>query len=284
MKQYASPFLKTVAFAYLAFPVVVFPALIVLFNVSWEQVFRLLISPSFYLLTANMVVAGFGLWEMRRWSWYIFLAANAWLLYWCAVALTEYARTEHKMGSFLMVFGAVVFLLFRVAREIRVPYFHPRIRWWETNPRFRLCVPVQVKWADQNLRGEIMDLSRSGCFIRLREEVRTDQEIELVFSVFQMNFKCPGTVVWRSKSTVTHPKGCGVKFLVMPRAQRKSLRLVEGRLKRISAFYRASRLLMEPAEFSKRMDELYQKSLRATGQSGSLPGLSGKPFWRSRKQ
>lgn len=283
MKQYASPFLKAVAFAYLAFPVVVFPGLVVFFNVSWEQVFRLLISPTFYFLTGWMVVAGFGLWEMRRWGWYVFLAANAWLLYWSAGVLVEYSRNEHKAGSFILVCIAVGGLLYRVAREIRVPYFYPRIRWWETNPRFRLSVPVQVKIGDRALKGEILDISRGGCFIRLREEIRVEEKIELTFQIFQTTFKCPGNVVWRSKSTVTHPKGCGVKFLSMPRDQRKALRLVEGRLKRISAFYRSSRLLMEPAEFSQRMEELYQKSLRASGRSGSLRKLSDRSFWSSRK-
>lgn len=283
MKQYASPFLKTVAFAYLAFPVVVFPGLVVLFNISWEQVFQLFISPTFYLLTGWMVVAGFGLWEMRRWSWYIFLIANAWLLYWSASVLVQYSRTDHKAGSFLMVLTAVIVLVARVAGEVRVPYFYPRIRWWETNPRFRLSVPVQIKVGDRTLKGEIMDISRGGCFVRMREELKIDEKIELGFAVFQTPFKCPGIIVWRSKSTVTHPKGCGIKFMAMPRDQRKALRLVEGRLKRISAFYRSSRLLMEPAEFSQRMEELYQKSLRASGRSGSLRKLSGKPFWPNRK-
>jgi hypothetical protein len=283
LKQYASPFLKAVAFAYLAFPVIVFPALVVLFNVSWEQVFRLLVSPFFYFLTVWMIVAGFGLWEMRRWGWYVFLGANVWLLYWCAWILAQHARTDHKGGLFMIVFVVLCGLAFRVAREIRVPYFHPRIRWWETNPRYRLSVAVQVKVGDRALKGEILDVSRGGCFIKLREEVKEGEKIDLQFSIFQTQFKCAGTVVWRSKSTVTHPKGCGIKFQAMNREQRKSLRLVEARLKRISSFYRSSRLLMEPAEFSQRMEELYRKSLRSAGRTGSLPKPFDKPFWRDRK-
>ena len=264
VKRYTSSVLKSVAFAYCAFPAVLFPVFVVVFDIAWVQVFRLLISPLFYFVTGWMVLAGYGLWEMRRWSWYVFLTANTLLLYWCALVLTEFGQTQHKGMSFSLVFSVVVVLLIRVGREVRVPYFHPRIRWWETNPRYRLSVQVQVeRQAGVSESGEILDISRGGCFVKFRETIQDHERVLLRFTIFQIPMCCEGVVVWRSRSTVTHPKGCGVKFVGMTKVQRKSFRFIESRLRRISSLYRSSRFLMDPQEFSKRMDELQREPLRA---------------------
>ena len=95
-----------------------------------------------------------------------------------------------------------------------------------------------------------------GCFLKLRNEMSQDEKIQVTFTVFQIPVTCEGTVVWRTQSTVTHPKGVGVKFLEVEKNQKRALKLIHRRLKRITQFYKRSRYLMSQEDFIKRLHEL----------------------------
>jgi hypothetical protein len=262
VKQYTTRFLKSVAVLYMGFPAVYIIFAALLFDVPANQCVRLLLSPSYYLLSAMAIVAGYGLWEMRRWGWYVFLISNIFVAYTNAVVVSEYGETHHKVIAFILSILFLVLLIFRVSKEVRVPYFLPRIRWWESNPRYRLSVPVQVTRKDQPpFQAEILDLSMGGCFIKLRNDVAMDEVVSVQFNVFGAPIQVIGTVVWRTQSTVTHPKGVGLKFGSIPRIQRRTLKAVCQRLKKLSSFYRSSRYLMNQDDFAKRFDEMQSANL-----------------------
>ena len=83
--------------------------------------------------------------------------------------------------------------------------------------------------------------------------------VEMSFKVFGLAVDCKGTVVWRTQSTVTHPKGVGIKFSLETRPQKRVLRQINGRLRKIASLYRRSRYLMNQDEFLKRLDELERR-------------------------
>ena len=95
-----------------------------------------------------------------------------------------------------------------------VPYFLPKIRWWESDPRNKLLIPAKVRLSSDALiqESDILDISLMGCFVRTRETVPENERVQIEFSVFGHDFVCSGIVVWRAESTVTHPKGLGIKF------------------------------------------------------------------------
>jgi hypothetical protein len=169
----------------------------------------------------------------------------------------NYGTSQHPAMALLCSLLALGLLTLRVAREVRVPYFFPKIRWWESDPRYRLSVPVTLQRQGVDaIRADILDLSLGGCFIKLRNEVPQDESVQLSFAVFGIEIHCTGTVVWRTKSTVTHPKGVGIKFGEMGRPERRSLRMINGRLKKIAHFYKKSRYLLNQEDFLKRLQEL----------------------------
>ncbi len=241
----------------MTFPVVyiVFSAL--LFDIPAQRVVRILLHPLYYLLCVWAVFAGYGLWEMRRWGWHVFLFSNILMIYGNAVIASDYGESHHKVIGFIVSVLIILFLVLRLGREIRVPYFLPKIRWWESNPRYRLSVPVSVQRNSNSiLTGEILDLSMGGCFIKSRSELAQDESLTLEFTVFGQTFRFVGTVVWRTQSTVTHPKGIGIKFAPLTRFDRRLLKAVVHRLKKISGLYSSARYLMNQEELSKRIEEL----------------------------
>lgn len=262
MKRYTSRFLKLTALAYMAFPVVYLICAALLFDIPPRQCLRILLSPLYYLVCFWAICAGYGLWEMRRWAWHVFLFSHILVLYGNAVLAADYGESHHKIFGFFFSVLVLAFLTVRLGREIRVPYFLPRIRWWETNPRYRLSVPVTIhRHQGEALTGEILDLSMGGCFIKFRTELNSDEAIRLEFTVFGQEFRPTGTVVWHTHSTVTHPKGVGIKFGPIARPERRLLKAVIHRLKKITTLYSSARYLMNQEDLSKKIEELRASKL-----------------------
>lgn len=273
MKQYSSRILKTIAALYVGFPVSYLVLAAILFNISAENGIKLLLTPFYWMLSTFAVIAGVGLWEMRRWSWYVFAVTNVFVIYENAVVLSEYSAAFHGAIAFLISASVLAAVTYQVAREIRVPYFFPRIRWWESNPRYRLSVPVVMRRKDGSvIEGDILDISVGGCFVKLHSDLLQDESLSLNFSFYDMPISCNGIVVWRTHSTVTHPKGIGIKFEPLNRTDRRSLRIVSRRLKQISILYRKSRYLLAPEEFQKQFERLerYDPPSRLSGLSSSI--------------
>ncbi len=267
VKHYISRTLKFIAFFYLSFPFAYVIAAALIFDVPARSCVRMLLSPLFIIVSLIAMVAGYGLWEMRRWAWHGFFATNIVVTYLNAIVVQDYSESHHKLLAFLFSMTCVALVLLRVAREIRVPYFFPKIRWWESNPRYRLAVPALILRKDGTpLEGQILDLSITGCFVKLRQDMQADEQVQIKFTVFKLELDCSGVVVWRSTSTVTHPKGIGIKFGELQRPQKRALRLITRRLKQIASFYRSSRYLMNPEEFTKKLDELENRSLDRSGE------------------
>lgn len=266
MKRYTSRFLKSIALFYLAFPVSYLVFAAILFDIPVNLCIRLLLSPFYYIVCAIAIVAGYALWEMKRWGWYVFVIANFFIAYGNALLANDYSSSHHQLLAFIASILVLASVGYRIGKEIRVPYFFPKIRWWESNPRYKLSCPVKLKLesTQADLDGDILDLSMGGCFIKLRGEIPQDAAIHVYFSVFQTLVDASGTVVWRTQSTVTHPKGVGVKFHGITRVNKRHLRQICSKLKKIATFYRRSRYLMNQEDFMKQLDQL-ESSLKAKG-------------------
>jgi hypothetical protein len=256
LKRYTSRFFKSVALFYVSIPLAYIVMIAILFDVPAGACLRILLSPLYYFVAFVSVVAGYGLYEMRRWGWYWFVAANILIAYETALFANDYGESHHQGLAFIAVLVGLVFVIFRVAREVRVPYFFPRIPWWESDPRYRLSVPTTLTFPrGEPLTGEILDLSLGGCFIKVRAEVYPDEAVNVEFTVMGQQIKLPGTVVWKTQSTVTHPKGVGVKFTGSDRKSKRMLRGITRKLKRATLLNRKQRYLMNQEEFLKKLDD-----------------------------
>jgi Tfp pilus assembly protein PilZ len=258
MKQYTSKFLKFVAALYIGTPVTYLVTVAVLFDIAPAAYWSILLSPGFYFVAALGAVTGYGLWEMKRWSWYLLILTNLLMAWENAFLVHDYGENHHKTLAYLASLGILAGIMYAVSKEIRVPYFFPRIRWWESNPRYKLSVPVKLArmGSDQPIEGEILDLSLGGCFVKLRSGLRRDELIELTFTVFGVMIQVHGAVVWCTQSTVTHPKGVGVKFSLETRVQKRALKRINQRLKKIASLYKRQRYILNQEDFMKRLQEL----------------------------
>jgi Tfp pilus assembly protein PilZ len=246
----------------MGFPIAYVLVAALLFDMTFASCVQLLLSPMFYLVSLVAVFSGWGLWEMHRWAWYMLSVANIAILYQTAVVMNQYSESHHRVSAFFLSVLTILLFFLRISKEVRVPYFFPKIRWWESDPRYRLAVQSEItrKVSEEKLNAEILDLSATGCFIKTRTDLKTDEPISVRFELFKLAVQCDGIVVWKSESTVTHPKGVGVKFSAPERQAKRHLRMMTKRLKAIAQLYRTSRYLMTSDEFAHKLEELESQS------------------------
>jgi hypothetical protein len=264
VKQYITRVLKAVACVLITFPLSYIVAAAILFDIPLNHCIGILLSPFYYIITFVAVFAGYGLWEMKRWAWYFFIISQVLVGYENAVFVLNYSASYHKILAYLISVVVQILVVYRVSKEVRVPYLFPRIRWWESNPRYRLSVSVNVlRKSGESLTGEILDISVAGCFIKLRPDLRLNESVTVQYRVFGYEMNCDGNVVWQAQSTVTHPKGIGVKFGLLQKSQKRALRHIRKRLKKISNFYRRSRYWMNQEEFDRQLEAIESNHRKA---------------------
>jgi len=235
----------------------------ILFNISSERSMKIFFSFSYWALAVTGILVGYGFKEMTRWAWNVFLMNSLFVAYANALIAVRYSESTHPFLSFIVSIGLLVALMFRLGKEIRVPYFLPRIRWWEMNPRYKLVVPVKVERTGSGLDAEILDISLGGCFIKTRLDMNQNERILARFSLFGEELQIGGTVVWRSQSSVTHPKGVGVKFDLLDKTQKRVMRAATQHLKKISTVQNL-RNKISVEEFNLRMAKLKSHHLGVT--------------------
>ena len=109
---------------------------------------------------------------------------------------------------------------------------------------------------DHFYKGDIMDISSSGCFIKTKDPLKVDQTILVKFALFDHKFDLDGKVVWRTESGVTHPKGVGVKFLNLDRPQAAELRETVKKLRSLSRRYKIIRAEERASTMERKVQQL----------------------------
>ncbi len=227
-----------VAYALLSFPLSYVIALGAFYNLPIAKMVSIFFDLQYILHSAIAVFNGWSLHKMRPYAWHLFVFN-------CALLIAEqfyvaYTLAENNTVEIPLIFSVAIILitLFTMKAELRVPYFSPRIAWWESDPRYKISVPAQMTSLDHLYQGEIMDISANGCFIKSKAPLKADMMIHVKFALFDQHFSCEGKIVWQTESAVTHPKGVGIKFVNLDRKNQISLRETVKKLRNLSAKFK----------------------------------------------
>jgi len=261
LKQYTSKFLKAVAWAYVGFPLVFMVGVAILFDIPARSILSELFSPFFYVLSALGVAVGYGLLNMQRWSWYLFVFVNILMVYESTYLLVSYGESHHKLMALILFFGFLLAIVIRVRAEVNVPYFLPKIRWWESYAKDESVVPIAIEFnqTGKALNGKLMDLAVQGCFIKVDHDFVIGNYVDLRFQVFSQKIFCKGLVVWNASSSVTHPKGVGIKFVDFNRYERRKMKVASIRFKKMPSIYKKSKNLLNSDQILKEMNKVPTK-------------------------
>ena len=213
------------------FPLLYPLAGVVLFELGSKGVLSVVLSPLFYLASLLWVLTGIGLQNLRHWSWYTFGIAQVLATYYNALILVNYSESGFKVYSFIGALALQYFLFRLVAGEMRVPYLFPRIKWWESGIAGMHHLPVDVLRLDGEgeWKGQLLDLSPKGCFIKSPVDFDSGMQVRVRMNHEGKDLLIPGQIVWNAASTVTHPKGVGIRFVETEREVRRKVRIASTR-------------------------------------------------------
>lgn len=211
------------------FPVVYLVFAAFIFELDSKGILSLVLSPLFYLSSFFWIITGVGLKSLKKWSWYSLLCAEFFITYLNALNLIQYSNSQYKVWSFVFSMLIQAYVLAAVSKELRVPYLFPKIRWWESGIAGMPHLLVTIDHLS-NIQGsttaQILDLNTKGCFIKSHHDYQTLEKLTLNLDAFGYQVSVSGVVTWNAKSTVTHPKGIGVRFGDIDRKKRRTLRLI----------------------------------------------------------
>lgn len=204
----------------------------------------------------------YGCAHLKRWVGWGLLIFEFFLILNLFSFFRAYSETYHPAVA-LPVLLFIGFLSFLYAvKKIRVPYFFPKIRWWENVPRYRLSVPLSFfrDRDSQQEQGKVLDISLGGLFLKTSAFFQEGEVLSFAFDVYGFQVRGKGKVIWLAPSAITYPRGVGIQFFPLAKVEKQNLRLILKKLKRLSRHYRRNRYWMSPELFLKRWEDIEHRS------------------------
>ena len=224
-----SGYLWFLTYGMLGFPLVYLVFASMIFEFDSKGVLSVILSPLFWLSCGTWMAAGIGIRRMRHWSWYTFLGAQFFSTYLNLLNLLQYSESRTKGLAFISTLIIQFYVYLVVARDIRVPYLFPRIKWWESGLAAMHHLLVQVdrpESGEKSASSHLLDMNMKGCFVKSPLEFKPFEKVRISINAYGQKIVIPGEVVWRADSTVTHPKGVGIKFSDVDRTRKRRVRAV----------------------------------------------------------
>jgi Tfp pilus assembly protein PilZ len=252
-------YINAMAYILWSFPITYILVLGTFYNLPAPMMARIFFSFYYIVHSILAIVTGTMLRRVRPWAWHFFLFHSFLLCVEQVVVAYGYAENHIPEIPLALAIGTIMGTVFFLKLELRVPYFSPKIAWWESDPRYKISVPSEMTCSDHFYKGDIMDISASGCFIKTKDPMKVDQAVLVKFSLFDHKFECTGRVVWRTESGVTHPKGVGVRFIGIDRSQQAYLRETVKKLKGLTKSYKSMRNEEKASTMERKVRELREQ-------------------------
>lgn len=166
----------------------------------------------------------FAIYSVKNWSYPVFVSAMAWTFY----RNFQSWQSHPDIFTLPLMLGVhvfnLVFVSYFLLPAVRAAYFNPRLRWWESKPRYRIDLSGHVsKEKSQQLGSEchILDISEGGVLIKTATAFEMDAKVQLKFSFFNLHFDLPAQVVHQGGAEF---QGCGLRFVGLNKDQQRRIR------------------------------------------------------------
>ncbi|MEO5668581.1 MAG: PilZ domain-containing protein [Bdellovibrionota bacterium] len=176
------------------------------------------VKPPIWAINVLLFASGILLMKVRTWTHLLAGVSLAVVMIYNIIFWKGYLLLGPTLFILMILISAATAALL-YSRQFRKPYFNPRLRWWETKPRYhaKLRVSLSPENTDTPLDGEVLDISRSGLFVVLDTERDVGIGTKTTISL-PSNIQLQGEVARRAQS------GYGVRFVDVNWSQRQKIK------------------------------------------------------------
>jgi hypothetical protein len=96
-------------------------------HLNSQAVLKITLRPYFWIVSAFAIWAGYGLLRIRWYGWYLFILSNILVFHETILVMVDYSRSG-RMLAFIISIAFQTIMILLVVKEVRVPYFFPKIR------------------------------------------------------------------------------------------------------------------------------------------------------------
>lgn len=214
-----SRLLKAFIYLHWFFPLGYIIVLTALYNFPASKSLGVFFDPYFLARSGFAVWLGWLLHRSKPWAWHVFVLHSILIIVEQIYVGIYLAENNTPWVSVLLASTCVLIGLVLVKFEFRVPYYSPKIAWWEADPRYKISVPVEIVQKESQFEAEILDISASGCFVKISDHLPIDETLTLKFSLFEDEYDLNGATVWHAESALTHPRGVGIRFQKLDKSE-----------------------------------------------------------------
>jgi hypothetical protein len=178
-------------------------------------------------LFGTSVIAAVAIYMVKRWSYPVFLSIFAWGAYSNYAVWHQYPQVYSLMTLLsvnIVNLGVVSYFLLPA---VSAAYFNPRLRWWESKPRYRVDIPGSLKFDPSESPGsrfqeiQIVDISEGGVYVIAGQELSLGQKVDLNFTLHHVKLSPEARVVHQGRGD---KKGYGIQFTEMGIEEHRALK------------------------------------------------------------
>lgn len=182
-------------------------------NITYGEYFRLTLNKT-YLINNWIhfifpILAGYFIYQCKKWS------LLSYLLCMIVLFMNSYMNYVTRSGTMsltslivIYIFNILVVVYFMVP-SVRTIYWDPKVRWWESSPRYKTSTVVRFKFKDKIYEAIMDNFSISGVFILSDFIPGHDEFVSLNFEYDGVVYEFNGQVVNHSNARLN---GFGVKI------------------------------------------------------------------------
>lgn len=163
-------------------------------------------------------VAGIAVYSVKKWSYPVFYLAMAWITF-------EIFHNQSKGMDTLSTIQTVVlpmsfnmaYCLYFMLPSVRAIYYNPRLRWWETKPRYMYSMTVRVIVNGMIEDAQMDNISEGGILAKLPMTLDQYSTLNIHMMLDGTDIHTKAKVAYRRDDGVFH----GLQFVDMTKEQKK---------------------------------------------------------------
>jgi hypothetical protein len=145
---------------------------------------------NFYFQFAAQTICAIAIFSVKKWSFPVFMTVQSINMYQLYLTYNQFPnRFQLPLAAFYFA-CTIVFVSYFLLPAVRAVYFNPRLRWWESKPRFKVMLDAKIQSAkNKKIKCTISEISSEGVYISSRTKLLLGQPVKISFSFLETSIE-----------------------------------------------------------------------------------------------